>query len=303
VTTHNDASLPGLAPTSPLRSKPGASRPSRLTRRSGTSFRTLPSLSGFATESVPELWARFRTHGDLWARDALVEHYCYLVRMTAGRVVVGLPLSLDREDLISAGMIGLIRAVDQFDAVHGVKFETYAIALIRGAVLELLRGADPAPRSLRDKVKMLERAYAAIEQRVGRPATEDEVAAELGIDLDRLHRITAEAARADLISLDEMLFAQPGDSLRRVDVVEDESAAGEVTAGVEAAERKKALHKGLKRLPEREQLVLSLYFYEGLTFREIGGILKVSESRVYQLQQQALLRLRGYLGGDVDLFE
>ena len=223
--------------------------------------------------------------------------------ITAGRIAGGVPPSLDREDMISAGMIGLIRAVDQFDSTREVKFETYAIALIRGAILELLRGEDWAPRSVRDKIKLLERTYAELELRLGRPGTEEEVAGELSITVDGLHKMLSEVAQASVLSLDEMLFSsEPDATLRVVDTVEDQTAKGDTTRQVERRERREALHVAVKRLPEREHLVLSLYYYEGLTFKEIGKILQVSESRVFQLHQQAMMRLRGYLSADRDLF-
>jgi RNA polymerase sigma factor for flagellar operon FliA len=210
---------------------------------------------------------------------------------------------LDREDLISAGVIGLIRAVDQFDASREVKFETYAIALIRGAILELLRGEDWAPRSVRDKIKLLERTYSEVESRLGRPGSDEEVAGTLGIAVDGLHKMLSEVAQASVLSLDETLFSsEPDATLRVVDTVEDPTAGGDTIQSVERRERHHALAVAIRRLPEREHLVLSLYYYEGLTFKEIGRILKVSESRVFQLHQQAMMRLRGYLAADRDLF-
>lgn len=256
-----------------------------------------------ASESLQDIWYRFKHQGDLRARETLIDNYSYLVKITAGRVAGGVPPSLDREDLISAGVIGLIRAVDQFDSGREVKFETYAIALIRGAILELLRGEDWAPRSVRDKIKLLERTYAGVEQALGRPGSDDEVAEALGTSVDGLHKMLSEVAQASVLSLDEMLFsAEPDATLRVVDTVEDTTHTGDTTDAVEKRERRQALNVAVKRLPEREHLVLSLYYYEGLTFKEIGKILKVSESRVFQLHQQAMMRLRGYLSADRDLF-
>ena len=256
-----------------------------------------------ASESLKEIWHRFKHLGDRRARDTLIDNYSYLVKITAGRIAGGVPPSLDREDLISAGVIGLIRAVDQFDASREVKFETYAIALIRGAILELLRGEDWAPRSVRDKIKGLERAYSGVESRLGRPGTDEEVAHELSTTVDGLHKMLSEVAQASVLSLDEMLFSsEPDATLRVVDTVEDTSGTGDTTRAVEKRERRQALQVAVKRLPEREHLVLSLYYYEGLTFKEIGKILQVSESRVFQLHQQAMMRLRGYLSADRDLF-
>src|SRR5205823_8867424 len=128
----------------------------------------------------------------------------YLVKITAGRIASGAPRCLERDDLFSAGTIGLIRAVDQFDPGRAVKFETYAIALIRGAILELLRGEDWAPRSARDRIKGLERAYAAVEQRLGRPGTDEEIAEELGVDLDSFHRTLSEVGQASVLPLHDL---------------------------------------------------------------------------------------------------
>jgi RNA polymerase sigma factor for flagellar operon FliA len=256
-----------------------------------------------ASPSLQDIWFRFKHRGDARAREALIDNYSYLVKITAGRIAGGVPPSLDREDLISAGVIGLIKAVDQFDSNREVKFETYAIALIRGAILELLRGEDWAPRSVRDKIKMLERAYSGVETRLGRPGTDEEVSSELGVQVDQLHKLLSEVGQASVLSLDEMLFSgEPDATLRVVDTVEDPKAAADTTKNVEKRERRQALHVAVKRLPERENLVLSLYYYEGLTFKEIGKILLVSESRVFQLHQQAMIRLRGYLSEDRDLF-
>jgi RNA polymerase sigma factor for flagellar operon FliA len=256
-----------------------------------------------AAESLRDIWFQFKHRGNTKARETLIDNYSYLVKITAGRIAGGVPPSLDREDLISAGVIGLIRAVDQFDASREVKFETYAIALIRGAILELLRGEDWAPRSVRDKIKLLERTYAAVEQGLGRPGTDEEVSEALGTDVDGLHKMLSEVAQASVLSLDEMLFSsEPDATLRVVDTVEDTSAQGSTTQSVEKRERRQALQVAVKRLPEREHLVLSLYYYEGLTCKEIGKILKVSESRVFQLHQQAMMRLRVYLAADRDLF-
>src|SRR5207247_350536 len=141
---------------------------------------------------------RFKHQGDSRARESLIDNYGYLVKITAGRIAGNVPPSLDREDLISAGVIGLIRAVDQFDSTREVKFETYAIALIRGAILELLRGEDWAPRSVRDKIKTLERAYAATESQLGRPGTDEEVAEVLTTDVDGLHRMLSDVAQASV---------------------------------------------------------------------------------------------------------
>lgn len=253
---------------------------------------------------VPNLqaaWHSFKIGGDPKSRDALISHYAYLVKITAGRVVTNLPPNVERDDLISAGIIGLIKAIDQFDTKREVKFETYAIALIRGAILEMLREEDWVPRSVRERVKALERTYLDLEGRLGRPATDEEVAEAMGIEIDAFHALLADTGRASLLSLDDAVMStDSSEKIHLADVVHDDSAntSGEVESGAV----KQSLAEGIDRLPERERLVIALYYYEGLTFKEIGRILEVSESRVYQLHTQAVLRLRGYLQRDLALF-
>ncbi len=253
--------------------------------------------------NMADLWTRFKHRKDAKARDQIINHYAYLVKITAGRVVTSLPPNLDRDDLVSAGVMGLIKAVDQFDQARQVKFETYAIALIRGAILEMLREEDWVPRSVRDNVKLLERTYYRLEVSLGRPATEDEVAAEMGMTADDLQKILVNTSRANVMSLDDVIMGGgggDGERLHLSDVLQDDRA--NTLGEAEASAMRDSLAAGIDRLPDRERLVISLYYYEGLTFKEIGKVLTVSESRVYQLHTQAVLRLRGYLQRDTILF-
>jgi RNA polymerase sigma factor for flagellar operon FliA len=248
-----------------------------------------------------DLWRRYKLKGDRAARDQFITQYAYLVKITAGRVVTSLPPNVERDDLVSAGVVGLIKAVDQYDVERKVKFETYAIALIRGAILEMLREEDWVPRSVRERVKNLERTYLQLEMALGRPASEEEVAIALGVDIDDLHSLLADTGRATLLSLDDVIVGADGNErIHLVDVLNDDAPGP--SAEVEFKEMRRILAEGIDRLPERERLVISLYYYEGLTFKEIGKVLSVSESRVYQLHTQAVLRLRGYLARDVALF-
>lgn len=253
------------------------------------------------TGELHESWRRFKILHDLQARDRLIRHFAYLVKITAGRVISNLPPSLERDDLVSAGILGLIKAVDQFDTSRQVKFETYAIALIRGAILEMLREDDWVPRSVRERVKTLERTYSQLEVDLGRPATEDEMADALNMQPEDFQKLLVETGRTSLLSLEDILVGTDGgEKLHLADVIHDDSAPPSHEA--EMQERRRMLGKAVDRLPERERLVIALYYYQGMTFKEIGKILTISESRVYQLHTQAVLRLHGYLQRDMELF-
>lgn len=248
-----------------------------------------------------ELWRRFKLQGDTQARDMLITQYAYLVKITAGRVVTNLPPNVERDDLSSAGVVGLVKAVDQFDSARAVKFETYAIALIRGAILEMLREQDWMPRSMRERVKSLERAFSQLETELGRPATENEAAQALGISVDDLHTLLADASRSTLLSLDDIISSVEGnDRILIADVIN--GAGASPSEEIESKEAIRMLGAAIDRLPEREKYVISLYYYEGITFKEIGKVLTVSESRAYQLHAQATLRLKGHLSKDMAIF-
>jgi RNA polymerase sigma factor for flagellar operon FliA len=253
------------------------------------------------TWELQDIWRKYKQYNDRLARDRLIQHFAYLVKITAGRVISNLPPSLERDDLVSAGVVGLIKAVDQFDTTRQVKFETYAIALIRGAILEMLREDDWVPRSVRERVKSLERTYIDLEVEKGRPATEGEVAEALHLEPEELSKLLLDTGRTTVLSLEDILVGSEGsEKLHLSDVVQDDSAPPSLEA--EMHERKRMLGRSIDRLPERERLVVALYYYEGMTFKEIGKILGISESRVYQLHTQAVLRLRGYLQRDTELF-
>ena len=252
--------------------------------------------------ALEDLWSRFKNRGDQRARGAIIDNYTYLVIITAGRVVANLPPNMDRDDLITAGSMGLVKAVDQFDSGRQVKFETYAIALIRGAILESLREDDWVPRSVRERSRNLSRTMVELERELGHAASEEQIAERMGISTEEYARIVSDVGRGAVTSLEDILVGSGGDgeSLHVGDILPD-TAAGP-TDEVEMRERVRQLGLSIDRLPDRERLVIALYYYEGLTFKEIGKVLTVSESRVYQLHTQAVIRMRGYLGRDRDLF-
>lgn len=253
---------------------------------------------GLTATQVSDAWHRFKTLNDAVARDSLISQYAYLVKITAGRVISSLPPGLERDDLVSAGVVGLVKAVDHFDLTRKVKFETFAIALIRGAILEMLREEDWVPRSVRERLKNLERTFVLLESQLGRPATAEETAGALGVNMEDYQSLLLEMGRTTLLSLDDILASNENDDqLHLADLLTDHTSSTSVE--VEAREMRRTLASGIDRLPERERYVIALYYYEGLTFKEIGRVLSVSESRVYQLHTQAMVRMRTFLGGDM----
>lgn len=254
-----------------------------------------------ATLQMQDTWLRLKSATDLAARDELIVRYAHLVSITVGRVISNFPACLDREDLVSAGSMGLIKAVDQFDIYRGVKFETYAIALIRGAILEMMREQDWVPRSIRDRVKAIERALTQCELELGRPPTDVEIARQMDIPLDQYHRLLSETGRTTIISLDEILLGtEDGDGVHLGDALSDQSAS--TISCVERAERRSRLACAIRKLPPREKTVICLYYKDGLTFREIGQVLVISESRAFQLHSQAINRMRKDLAEHITLF-
>ncbi|MFW5698015.1 MAG: sigma-70 family RNA polymerase sigma factor, partial [Fimbriimonadaceae bacterium] len=237
----------------------------------------------------------FKVYKDPQARVELINHYSYLVKITSGRLVTSIPGGLDREDLISSGVIGLIKSVDQYDPTRDVKFETYAIALIRGAILEMLRDEDWVPRSIREKLKALDRTTQKLETEYNRPPTDREISDGMGVSEGEVIELRNRYGKTSVFSLDEVVSSsnEGDDHIHFVEMIVDEDAnpGGEI----EGKELRRVLASGVDKLPERERLVIALYYFEGLTFKEIGKVLGVSESRVYQLHTQAMGRLRNYL--------
>ncbi|HXH61127.1 MAG TPA: FliA/WhiG family RNA polymerase sigma factor [Fimbriimonadaceae bacterium] len=246
-------------------------------------------------DQLQRTWVQFKVYKDPDARVSLIDHYSYLVKITSGRLVTNFPGGVDRDDLISAGVIGLIKSVDQYDPTRDVKFETYAIALIRGAILEMLRDEDWVPRSIREKMKAVDRAQHRLEPTLHRPATPKEIAEEAGMAEEEVNDMLFRMGRTNVFSLDDVVGSSNDgdDAIHFVDMLVDEGASPE--GEMEGRELRRMLAAGVDRLPERERLVIGLYYFEGLTFKEIGKVLGVSESRVYQLHTQAMGRLRTFM--------
>ncbi|MEU8132372.1 RNA polymerase sigma factor WhiG [Streptodolium elevatio] len=246
--------------------------------------------------ALDALWREFKLSGDPRLRERLILHYSPLVKYVAGRVGVGLPANVDQADFVSYGIFGLIDAIEKFDLDRAIKFETYAISRIRGAIIDELRALDWIPRSVRQKARNVEQAYATLEGRLTRTPTDAEVATEMGIPLDDLHTIFSQLSLVNVMALDELLHAgsETGDRLSLVDTLEDTTADNPVEVA-EAREMRHLLARAVNALPEREKTVVTLYYFEGLTLAEIGHVLGVTESRTCQIHTKAVLQLRGKL--------
>ncbi|MFL6138009.1 MAG: RNA polymerase sigma factor WhiG [Frankiaceae bacterium] len=251
--------------------------------------------------AIAALWQEFKETGDQRLRERLILHYSPLVKYVAGRVGVGLPPNIEQADLVSYGIFGLIDAIEKFDLTRSIKFETYAISRIKGAIIDELRAIDWIPRSVRYKAREVEKAYAALEGRLHRTPTEAEVAAELGIGIEDLHQIFSQVSFVNVVALDELLNVggERGDKLSLVDTLEDTKAEDPVQA-FETEEIKYLLARAINTLPEREKIVVTLYYYEGLTLAEIGQVLGVTESRICQMHTKAVLQLRAKLADGRD---
>ncbi len=240
-----------------------------------------------------ELWECCRGDRADEGRRDLVNIYARIVKYVAGRMAIGLPHYVEFNDLVSAGLLGLIQAIDNFDHERGIKFETYAIPRIRGSILDELRSQDWFPRSLRRKAKQLEEAYSRLEGRLGRPATDAEVARELDIDIENLDGMIGEVSIATIMSLDADASGDDSEQSTSLGDYLADPKTEDVEQVLARQEMKDLIGERMTELPDKEQLVLVLYYYEELTLKEIGEILDVTESRVCQIHTKAILRLKG----------
>ena len=247
-----------------------------------------------AADAVTLAWDEYKATGSSKARDQLILNYSPLVKYVAGRVAVGLPANIEQADLISYGIFGLIDAIDKYDRDRNIKFETYAISRIRGAIIDELRAIDWVPRSVRYKAREVEKAYAALENKLKRPPSDAEIAGEMGISVDDLNHIYTQLSSVSLIALDELMSIEgdKGDKLSLLETLEDTKTAGPMEA-FESEEMKEILVAAINRLPEREKKVITFYYFAGLTLAQIGEVLGVTESRVCQIHTKAVLGLRG----------
>jgi RNA polymerase sigma factor for flagellar operon FliA len=250
---------------------------------------------------LQELWKRYKATGDERARERLVVAYSPLVKYVAGRMSSGLPGHVEEADLISYGLGGLISAIERFDLSREIKFETYAITRIRGAIIDELRNLDWVPRSVRARAREIERANMKLEARLQRAPTDEEMAKELGVEIDEFQETLLQISNSTIVALDELWNVQDstGDQVSLLDTLADRDAPDPQTL-VDQSELRDRIADAIAALPEREKLVVALYYYENLTLREIGEVLGVTESRVSQLHTKAVLRLRSKLAGERD---
>ena len=268
----------------------------RCTRRRilGPGRRTGADVNDEGAE-LGRLWADYKASADVELRDRLIVHYSPLVKYVAGRVAVGLPQNVEQADLVSNGIFGLIDAIEKFEPERGYKFETYAMSRIKGAILDELRSIDWVPRSVRMKARAIEQAYTKLESAQRRSPSDAELAAELGMTETQLQSTLSQISFVGLAALDEILLVggDRGESLTLGDTVADDSDGP--MAAYEVEEMRHILADAINRMSEREKLVLSLYYYEGLTLNEIGQVIGVTESRVCQIHTKAVIHLRSKL--------
>ena len=244
-------------------------------------------------KNTEELWKEYKLLGIRAARDALITRYAPLVKYVAGRVAINLPRSVDEGDLVGYGTLGLIDAIERFDPGRGVKFETYAIARIRGSMIDGLRSMDWVPVSVRHRNRNMEKVVTDLENQLGRSATDEEIAKELGISIEEYNQRIQDMSGSAILSLEDMWAnSDESEPATRMAEIRDEKAVDPLDE-VEWNSRRDALAKAIERLPERERLVITLYYFEGLTVKEIAYVLKVSPSRVSQLHTKAVIRLKG----------
>lgn len=243
-------------------------------------------------ENELEFWREYKKSADYNIREALIKKYAPLVKYVAGKIAVGMPNTVEFDDLVSFGSIGLIDAVERYDPDRDIKFKTYAVTRIRGSIYDELRSQDWVPRSMRKKMKEIERATQALEAKFNRNASDTEIAREAGMEENEYRHIMTKIQESSVISLNDCWYlGDDSDEISVADTLESpESLNPDVLA--ERDEVRTTIIETLKTLPEKEKQVLILYYYEDLTLKEIGAVLEVTESRVSQLHTQAIRDLR-----------
>lgn len=253
------------------------------------------AASLFDEKTEDELWIEYKKTRSPQLRDAFIRQYMSLVKYVAGKVSVGMPSSVEFDDLVGFGQFGLLDAINKYDPEKNVKFKTYAVTRIRGAILDELRQLDWVPRSVRQKSREIEDAIVRVESKLGRTASDEEVAEELGISVNELQQTVMKVSGTSVLSLNDVWYS--GDDSDRVSIGDSIESPSSLNPDVivEREEVRRVIIEAINELPEKEKMVLVLYYHEDLTFKEIGKVLEVSESRISQLHTKANLRLRAKL--------
>jgi RNA polymerase sigma factor for flagellar operon FliA len=246
-------------------------------------------------EELNELWTDYCETQSLAVRDRLIQNYIYLVRYVAGKMAMSVPPSVEIDDLVSAGVVGLMDAIGKYDPGRDTKFETYAVSRIRGAIVDDLRSLDWIPRSVRRKAQMVEEAYSSLENELGRAASDHEISKKMNVSVDEFRGMVDEIVSAGLLSLDDFVGNPDGERTTRIIDLVCAKDGVSPSASIEAEQMKEILAEAIMNLPSKERTVVALYYYEDMTLKEIGRTLGVSESRVSQIHTKAMLRLRGRL--------
>lgn len=245
--------------------------------------------------SEEELWISYKKKKDPLIRESFIKQYAPLVKYVAGKVAATMPHSVDFDDLVGFGVFGLIDAIDKFDPDKNVKFKTYAVTRIRGAIFDELRSIDWVPRSVRQKSKEIEEAIVETEAKLGRPATDSEIAGSMGLTDSEFAKTMLKVSGTSILSLSDVWYtADDSDKVSIGDSIESPSSLNP-DAIIEREEIKRVIVQSIQELPDKEKKVLVLYYYEDLTLKEIGKVLEVTESRISQLHTKAILRLRAKL--------
>ena len=242
-----------------------------------------------------QLWKEYKRTKSAAIRDRLVRQYMPLVKHVAGKVHPGMPASVEYDDLVSFGQFGLLDAIEKFDPDKNIKFKTYAVVRIRGSMLDELREMDWVPRSVRQKAREIEDTIVQLEAKLGRPASEQEIADDMNISLDDYHSLVMKVSGTSILSLNDVFYSNDENEHTSIgDTIEAPSAQNPDFI-VERKDIHRLITNAINELPQNEKLVIVLYYHEDLTFKEIGKVLDVSESRVSQLHSTAILRLKGKL--------
>lgn len=236
----------------------------------------------------------YRSTVDPKVKDEIIIEYAPLIKFIAQKIASRLPSNVELDDLISCGVIGLMDAIEKFDPTRDNKFKTYAEFRVRGAILDELRAQDWVPRSIREKAKLVERAYSKLESELGRPATDEEMCAELKVSQDEFYDLLNKSKSVSLLNIDDSAAFNRGDKKLMAGLMEESRSSNPFSA-VSYKNSRDKIKEGIMALPEKQRLVLSLYYYEDLNLKEIGQVLDVTESRVSQLHTQAILKLKGKL--------